>query len=311
MGILYFTYNKNCRKIYRIKNKNIAMRCIMGCGKALIKCMILLMLVEGSIIFGRSLKEIKARKKITIGLRVRKNVYKKDTVQLHHQISKDFVKFLEKELSVQLQMEYIIAKTVNEVWQDKSGKVRCGEVYDPQFFSKIDFLADVMTVIPWREKIAKPIPYLQVVEGVICNFEDKGVNWNKLSEEKIPFFVAANSNYHQLLLEKKIPNELIITKDITVNNQHEKVKKSKGKACTLLNSQTATLNASESRNLFFIGRATDKIKSLGWWTHRDNKELADLIKKFWLTHYKNEWRKQFKKTYGISLWRYKQVIKVK
>jgi len=251
----------------------------------------------------RTLKEIKDSGVLKIGLREKPTVYLPNSEELQTKIAKYFGKTLSEKLGKELKIEFVVAKSMSELWEDQNQKVRQDDEYTPEFFKKVDVIADVITVNSWRQKKGHAVPFLPIRESFLCNFKESKFTYEKARKDKIALYTVKDSSFHTMFKNEKFED-----KDLLFSSDTGKlipdIEKHNGKACSILDSDFAVYSAQNSK-VYFAGPATKDLNKLAWWTSKENKEIIQELDSFWKKNQSEKyWKDEFKATYGLEYGKY-------
>lgn len=222
--------------------------------------------------------------------------------QLHHAL------LLKYAATIGVKVQFILIKQVKDYWSDGKGIVSEGNVYSPSLFSKVDLYMDSLTVLDWREKLAKPIPYMSVKEVFLCNFQDEVSIIDEVKKKRIKMYTIGATSFHTILLHLGLTDS-----DIQFENSMEDVRtktsEPKERACMVDDSDVALFQAKNNKNLFFVNSPSTNIKQLAWWTANKDKKLHASLTHFW-KKIKSDgtWEALFSNSYGMEFSRYIKII---
>lgn len=261
-----------------------------------------------SVAEARSVGEISKSKELRVGMRDRDIVYHPTGAkQLHTLMAEKFAEYVGQKGGGKVSSKIVVSKDMANYWANDKGEVKQGEEYTPKFFSQVDIYTDVLTVNPWRQKLASPIPFLPIKESFLCNFKAGKMTFARAKTEKVKLITVKASSFHTLITKAGFADvDLQFVGD--TGDLIPKVEAAQGNACTLLDSDFA-LFKSKSSKLIFAGAAGESTQALAWWVAKDNKELGNLAQAFWKDFQKSaEWAKLFKESYGMEFSEYMNTV---
>jgi len=181
--------------------------------------------------------------------------------------------------------------------------------YTPDLFEEVDLYCDVITILPWRQKLMRFVEVLPVRQLLIHRSGEYFEDIEVMAEKKIA--VKPDTSYETQLIALESEYSMTLNR-ISVDSTIDQVQAVvDGRAdITLKDSNIAVLELRNFDNLE-IGIPVSGIQMQGWAVNKDNEILQGILEKYLSYAYDTGLRnKLWQEDYNISLNEYLKLIDV-
>ncbi|HBE01600.1 MAG TPA: hypothetical protein DC049_03890 [Spirochaetia bacterium] len=214
----------------------------------------------------RNFNEITSSKKLIAAMRVMESVYDEKSgspAGLQYEILKKFA----ESKGLQLQVEKV--DVIDKYFEETGGK--------PAILSKADIVADVITVLPEREKIYAFVKIFPIKQILISKKGNPVANWDDLKGKTIIVTKKTSYEANLILVEKKIGTTFKYFYTPATDQQVPSLLSGKGDV-TVLDSNLAALRLFDGD--LILNCAITKTQNIGWGIAKDDSAFLNELNTF-------------------------------
>jgi len=226
-------------------------------------------------------KKMQQKGFITVAHRVKEAVYFQTEdgsfSGLHYELATIFAQSLNLKLVVKT-VKFSDYFSKNGIVPEEVKNNMPPEGYEPDLLKKVDFFADNLTIMPWREKILKFIPLYQTKEILITRKGEEIRTLKELLNKR--FALQKNTSYEETVkhIEKKLGTRFEIFYTETTEEMPSAVIANKADVA-ILDGYRAFQRVKMAIGLS-ASMSVSRLQSMGWATGINNPLLASIIQKF-------------------------------
>jgi len=192
----------------------------------------------------------------------------------------NLIKYFTEELGIDLQK-----KIVNlEDYFAKEGYLLSDVVtdpsisYTPDLFNEVDLYCDSLTVLPWREKLLKYVPLIDVMELVVSRSENVSKSITDLNGKRIAIEKGSSYDTTMKMLEKEHGLTVEYVYTLTQSESIEAV--ASGEVYAVILDSNLAIGEVNTSDSLVINLGVSNIAPVGWAVQKDNVLFASILSKY-------------------------------